>query len=103
MSDGIEAGAEGKGGGSFVRKGFDSERAREELRGGKKLSRGELRRCRVRYFSDGLVLGSPAFVEEAFASRREWFGVKRKCGARGLPLASGGLFRLGDLKKETLS
>ncbi len=82
---------------------FNCERALEELRGGKKLSWGELLRCRVRYFSDGLVLGSQAFVEEASESRREWFGEKRKRGARGLPLASGGLRCLGDLKKETLS
>ena len=73
------------------------------MRGGKKLSWGELLRCRVRYFSDGLVLGSQAFVEEASESRREWFGEKLKRGARGLPLASGGLRCLGDLKKETLS
>ena len=40
--------------------------------------------CRVRYFSDGLVLGSREFVEKVFASNRELFGVKRKTGARAM-------------------
>jgi putative transposase len=48
----------------------------------------ELLRLRVRYFSDGLVLGSELFVEEVFERHRSHFGVKRKSGARpirGLP------------------
>ena len=106
LSDGIEAGAEekkrAKSGGGFVRKGFDRQKALEELRGGKKLSRGELLRCRVRYFSEGMVLGSKGFVEGVFESRREWFGSKRKSGARGLPLASGGLCSLRNLRKSAL-
>jgi hypothetical protein len=31
----------------------------------------ELLRCRVRYFSDGLALGSEAFVERIFLLRQE--------------------------------
>ncbi|YCM43713.1 transposase [Verrucomicrobiaceae bacterium 227] len=107
LSDGVEAGVgekkRAKVGGAFVRKGFDRQKALEELRGGKKLSRGELLRCRVRYFSEGMVLGSKDFVEEAFESRREWFGSKRKSGAHGLPLAGGGLCSLRDLRKKALS
>ena len=41
-------------------------------------------RCRVRYFTDGAVIGSKAFVNEAFAGARERFSVKRKDGARKL-------------------
>jgi putative transposase len=41
-------------------------------------------RCRVRYFTDGAVIGSRAFVNEAFASARERFGPRRKDGARRL-------------------
>ena len=37
---------------------------------------------RIRYFSDGAVIGSRAFVNEAFASARERFSAKRKDGAR---------------------
>jgi hypothetical protein len=39
-------------------------------------------RCRVRYFTDGAVIGSRAFVNEVFTSARERFSVKRKDGAR---------------------
>ena len=58
---------------------------------------------RVRYFTDGAVIGSKAFVNEAFASSRERFPAKRKDGARrmkgsGSP-AAGVLWSLRDLKK----
>jgi len=39
-------------------------------------------RHRVRYFSDGAVIGSKAFVNEAFAAARERFTARRKDGAR---------------------
>jgi hypothetical protein len=39
-------------------------------------------RCRVRYFTDGAVIGSRAFVNEAFAAARERFTERRKDGAR---------------------
>lgn len=38
--------------------------------------------CRVRYFSDGAVIGSRMFVNEAFESARERFSAKRMDGAR---------------------
>jgi hypothetical protein len=41
-------------------------------------------RCRVRYFSDGAVIGSKAFVNEAYAGARDRFSAKRKDGARKL-------------------
>ena len=57
------------------------ESARENQLEGE-LSMGKMLRCRVRYFTDGAVIGSKAFVNEAFAASRERFGVKRKDGAR---------------------
>jgi hypothetical protein len=39
-------------------------------------------RWRVRYFTDGAVIGSGEFVNEAFAAARERFPAKRKDGAR---------------------
>ncbi|MFN6095899.1 MAG: transposase, partial [Verrucomicrobiota bacterium] len=48
------------------------------------LGMAEMLRCRVRYFTDGAVIGSKAFVNEAFAGARERFGAKRKDGARKL-------------------
>ena len=59
--------------------------------------------CRVRYFTDGAVIGSKEFVNEAFAKARERFGTKRKDGARKLKgggaAASGILWSLRDLRK----
>ena len=63
---------------------------------------GMLRR-RVRYFTDGAVIGSRMFVNEAFSSSKERFGPKRKDGARKLrgeaSAAAGMLWSLRDLKK----
>ena len=60
-------------------------------------------RCRVRYFTDGAVIGSKAFVNEAFANARERFGPKRKDGARRMKgnaaVASEKLWSLRDLRK----
>jgi REP element-mobilizing transposase RayT len=57
---------------------------------------------RVRYFSDGAVIGSKAFVNEAFACARDRFTARRKDGARrmrgsGKP-AAGVLWSLRDLR-----
>jgi putative transposase len=54
------------------------QEALPELRVGKILS------CRVRYFTDGAVIGSKDFVNEAFYKARDRFSEKRKDGARPL-------------------
>jgi hypothetical protein len=41
-------------------------------------------RCRIRYFTDGAVIGSRRFVDEAFMSARWRFGRNRRDGARRL-------------------
>jgi hypothetical protein len=60
------------------------EKALEVLKQGGKLSEADYLRCKVRYFSDGAVIGGKAFVEEMFAAFRDRFGPKRKDGARPL-------------------
>ena len=40
--------------------------------------------ARVRYFSDGAILGTKAFVETVFQARRAWFSPGRKTAARPL-------------------
>lgn len=42
-----------------------------------RLSLSEVLRCRVRYFTDGAVLGSRAFVEKHLEDYRKRYGVKR--------------------------
>ena len=85
------------------RKGMSAEEvAREKERAGE-LSMGKMLRRRVRYFTDGAVIGSRAFVNEAFASARERFGPKRKDGARKMrgsgAAAANVLWSLRDLRK----
>ncbi|TAE87935.1 MAG: hypothetical protein EAZ81_13725 [Verrucomicrobia bacterium] len=62
----------------------------------------DMLRRRVRYFTDGAVIGSRAFVNEAFASARERFSAKRKDGARAMKGAAkeakGVLWSIRDLQ-----
>ncbi len=39
-------------------------------------------RVRIRYFTDGVVLGSRIHVNDVFAAFRDRFGPRRKTGAR---------------------
>jgi hypothetical protein len=59
-------------------------------------------RCRVRYFTDGAVIGSKAFVNEAFSAARERFSERRKDGARRMKgsgkAAAGFLWTVRDLR-----
>ena len=59
-------------------------------------------RRRIRYFTDGAVIGSKGFVNEAFAGARGRFGPKRKDGARKLKgpasAAAGTLWSARDLR-----
>ncbi len=75
----------------------DNETVLKDLGGAKMLF------CRIRYFTDGVVIGSKGFVNEAFAGARERFGPKRKDGARKLKgdaaAASGRFWSLRDLRK----
>jgi putative transposase len=58
----------------------------------------------VRYFTDGAVIGSRAFVEGVFEQCRDRFGENRKSGARKLrgsgKAAAGLLWSARDLRKE---
>jgi REP element-mobilizing transposase RayT len=66
------------------------------------LGMARMLRCRVRHFTDGAVIGSKAFVNDAFAGARERFAERRKDGARkmrgsGAP-AAGTLWSMRDLR-----
>ena len=68
----------------------------------KDLGMAKMLRCRVRYSTDGAVIGSKEFVNEAFAGARERFGPKRKDGARKMrgsgSGAKGQLWSMRDLR-----
>ena len=67
--------------------GFSTEQVEEVLEKGGQLSLAQLLRCRVRYFSDGVALGSRAYVDDLFERHRDQFSAKRKTGAR--PMGGG--------------
>jgi len=73
--------------------GFSSEEVQRVLDRGGELSRDQLLCCRVRYFTDGAVLGSRVYVEDVFCRHRHQFGARRQSGAR--PMLGGAVW--GDL------
>ncbi len=85
------------------RKGISKEEAERQREKDGEVSFGKLLRCRVRYFTDGAVIGSRNFVDEVFAKSRDRFGTKRKTGARRLKgqaaPAGGVLWSFRDLRK----
>jgi putative transposase len=66
------------------------------------LGMAKMLRTRVRYFTDGAVIGSKAFVNEAFSGARERFTERRKDGARRMrgsgAAAAGTLWSMRDLR-----
>ena len=83
---------------------ISSEKIQKVLDSGGKLSRTDLMHCKVRYFSDGVVLGGKVFVEDVYHKHRKEFGLKRKSGARKLrQLQSGELCTMRDLRVAPIS
>ena len=69
---------------SIYRDRISRDKALEVLSKGGRLSEADYLRCKVRYFSDGAVLGGKSFVEGIFEACRDRFSPKRKDGARPL-------------------
>ena len=94
------------GGGAAHQSGkvvLDKEKIKEVLEQGGELSLGQVLRLRVRHMTDGVVLGSRAFVNEVFMLHREKFGAKRKDGARPIrALSSIGMNALRNLRVRAL-
>jgi putative transposase len=86
-----------------LRKGISEAEAEQERKRDGEIPFGKMLCCRVRYFTDGAVLGSREFVNEAFKAARERFGPKRKDGARKMKgsasVAAGMLWTMRDLRK----
>ncbi|HEX7261209.1 MAG TPA: hypothetical protein VF258_05285 [Luteolibacter sp.] len=85
-----------------LRKGISKDKAEKQARQGGEIPFAKMLRGRVRYFTDGAVIGSRAFVDEAFLKSRERFGTKRKDGARTMKGSGGGakgvLWSIRDLR-----
>ena len=85
-----------------VSRGVTAESARAVLAEKGKLSPAELVRLRVRYFTDGVVLGGREFVESVFEAQREQFGPKRKHGARRMAESDAPFYTLRQLRIKPL-
>ena len=90
------AGASGKG-------ELDREKIMKALARGGRLELGEVLRLRIRYMTDGVVLGTGEYVNGVYAEYRERFGRGRKGGARPMRgLGWKGLKVLRDLRVRVI-
>ena len=86
-----------------MRKGIPREQVLAVLAARGRVSQTSYLRVRVRYFTDGAVLGTKQFVNGVFQAMRSRFGPKRKDGARRMRgLASPELYVLRDLRLKVL-
>jgi len=113
VSAGMEQGEERKESGktyrAVIRKGKSKAESEEEFERLDQEKERDLKiskvvQCRVRYFTDGAVIGSKKFVNDAFEKGRSRFGSKRKDGARkprgALLDLAGEIWSLRDLQRE---
>jgi len=81
------------------RKGFSPERIEEIEQASGEMPIAEALRHKIRYFTDGVVIGSAEFINRIFERERHRFGPKRKEGARTMRGADFGPLRvLRDLR-----
>jgi hypothetical protein len=86
--------------GTPVRPGFSGDEVAAVVAAKGRLALKDALRCRVRYFTDGVALGSREFVDAVFLRHRGYFSEKRRDGARAMRGAQwGGLFTARDLRK----
>tara|TARA_B110000305_G_C19364452_1_gene601163 strand:- start:495 stop:1421 length:927 start_codon:yes stop_codon:yes gene_type:complete len=83
---------------------IDAERVRSVLENGGKVSRAEALRCRMRYFSDGLIIGGENFIAGVLNANEGTLGQKAKLKGKVLGDNDwGGLMSYRDLKKNVFS
>ena len=93
-----------KSGRTSVSGTISAERLESVLKAGGYVSPYELMRIRVRYFSDGMVLGSKAFIEFVFLEHRGLFGLRRLSAGTALSgEVWGELHTMRNLKKSVYS
>jgi hypothetical protein len=74
--------------GKKVRRGISKKTVAKVSERKGQMTAAELVRCRVRHFTQGMVLGSREFVDEVFAETREFYAPGRKTGPRKIPGAT---------------
>jgi len=89
--------------GAPLRRGFQREEVLAVIAQRGRVDRADYLRLKVRYFSDGAILGSREFVEEIFQAQRHRFGPKRSSGARRLRGLKPDLYSVRDLQKNVFS
>ncbi len=83
---------------------ISAESVAEVLERDGKLPLHQLLLCRVRYFTDGLVLGGRAFVDAVYEANRDQFPDGRSSGSRPLRHGEwGGLCSVRDLRRAPIS
>ena len=86
-----------------IRRGMAPEEVATVVKAKGQLPLSEYLRLRVRYFTDGAVLGTRQFVNEMFTTFRERFGGKRKDGARRMRYVDQeGLYCLRNLQARVI-
>lgn len=102
LGHGLERGVDEAG--KALKKGFTREEVQRRWENDEPLRKRELMRCRVRYFSDGVVFGSNEFVDNFFNDQRDRFSERRKTGSRAM--AGGdwqGLCTVRDLRVDVIN
>ncbi len=85
------------------RLGISPRKVAKVLASGGQLSETQMLYCRVRYLIDGLVIGSENFVNGIHAATREYFGRRRRDGARKLRGVRSDLRTMRDLRVDAVS
>ena len=96
-----EGGDSPDGRGTGRRGGVSRAESEAVIAGGGRLSMAAALRYRVRHFTEGAAIGGRAFLEGVFEGNRDWFGPRRKSGARrirGTGADWQGVMSLRDLK-----
>ncbi len=93
----VDAGVSGRS----DKKQMDRRAIRKVLEKGGQLAHGEILRLKIRYLTEGVILGSKEYVEEQFQEFRDRFHPRRKQGARKMKrLQLGDLASMRDLQNS---
>ncbi len=91
--------------GQVSKPGFRRDVVDKVLEDEGELSLPELLRCRIRYFSDGLIIGRKLFVEDVMDNNRDYFSsLRRKRGAKKMKYGDwGDLCAATEFRRQVFS